>query len=96
MSSGEHHAPEDAYQHLQAIHEEPTSFWRKYVFSIDHKVIAKQFLWAGFIFLAIGGFEAMLIRWQWAYPGEAVPVVLFGCYSVARIPFCGLVECSGC
>ena len=75
MGSGEHHAPEDAYQHLQPIHEEPTSFWKKYVFSTDHKVIAKQFLWAGIIFLAIGGFEAMLIRWQWAYPGEAVPLV---------------------
>ena len=75
MSSGEHHAPEDAYQHLQAIHEAPESFWKRYIFSTDHKVIAKQFLWAGVIFLAIGGFEAMLIRWQWAYPGETVPIV---------------------
>ena len=51
---------------LQPIHPEPTSFIRKYVFSIDHKVIAKQFLWSGLFFLAFGGFEAMLIRWQWA------------------------------
>ena len=29
----------------QHIHPEPTSFIRKYVFSTDHKVIAKQFLW---------------------------------------------------
>jgi cytochrome c oxidase subunit 1 len=75
MSSGEHTAPADAAQHLQPIHEPPTTFLKKYVFSTDHKVIAKQFLWAGFFFLFIGGFEAMLIRWQWAYPGEAVPVV---------------------
>ena len=75
MSSGEHHAPEDAHQHLQAIHEPPTNFWSKYVFSIDHKVIAKQFLWAGFFFLFVGGMEAMLIRWQWAYPGEEVPLI---------------------
>lgn len=60
---------------LQAIHPEPTSFIRKYIFSIDHKVIGKQFLWAGLIFLAFGGTEAMLIRWQWAYPGQPVPLV---------------------
>jgi hypothetical protein len=30
----------------QPIHPAPTSFWRRYVFSIDHKVIAIQFLWA--------------------------------------------------
>ena len=34
---------------LQAIHPEPTSFIWKYVFSQDHKVIAKQFLWLGLI-----------------------------------------------
>src|SRR5437660_5351516 len=33
--------------------------------SIDHKVIAKQFLWAGLLFLLLGGTLAMLIRWQW-------------------------------
>src|SRR5438105_13753024 len=60
---------------IQGIHPEPTSFVRKYVFSTDHKVIAKQFLWAGLIFLAVGGLLAMMIRWQWAYPGEPVPVL---------------------
>ena len=60
---------------LQHIHPDPTSFIRKYIFSTDHKVIAKQFLWAGLLFLAFGGTLAMLIRWQWAYPGEPVPVV---------------------
>ncbi len=56
-------------------HAEPTSFFWKYVFSFDHKIIAKQFLWAGLIFLAVGGALAMMIRWQWAFPGEPVPVV---------------------
>jgi len=60
---------------LQHIHPEPTSFIRKYVFSTDHKVIAKQFVWAGLLFLAFGGLLAMAIRWQWAYPGAPVPVV---------------------
>jgi cytochrome c oxidase subunit 1 len=60
---------------LQHIHPEPTSFLRRYVFSVDHKYIAKQFLWAGLIFLLVGGTLAMMIRWQWAYPGQQVPVL---------------------
>src|SRR5262245_53397032 len=60
---------------LQPIHPEPTSFLRKYIFSTDHKVIAKQFIWAGLVFLALGGALAMAIRWQWAYLGAEVPLV---------------------
>jgi cytochrome c oxidase subunit 1 len=58
-----------------AVHDEPKTFVSKYLFSLDHKVIAKQFLWAGLIFLAVGGTLAMMIRWQWAYPGSPVPVL---------------------
>jgi cytochrome c oxidase subunit 1 len=60
---------------LQPIHEPPTSFFSKYIWSLDHKVIAKQFMWAGFFFLIIGGTLAFLIRWQWAYPHDPVPVL---------------------
>jgi cytochrome c oxidase subunit I len=59
---------------LQPIHDAPTSFVKKYLFTTDHKVIAKQFLWAGLLFLAFGGGLAMLIRWQWAFPNQPVPV----------------------
>ncbi len=45
------------------------------VFSRDHKVIGKQFLWLGLVFLAVAGALAMLIRWQLAHPGVPVPVV---------------------
>ncbi len=68
----------EAQYDLQPIHPEPTSFWRKYVFSTDHKIIARQFLWAGLVFLLVGGLLAMMIRWQWAYPGQKVPNVLGG------------------
>jgi cytochrome c oxidase subunit 1 len=60
---------------LQPIHPAPRSFWRRVVFSTDHKVIAKQFLWFGLFLLFFGGVLAMLIRWQWAYPGQKVPVI---------------------
>jgi cytochrome c oxidase subunit 1 len=59
---------------LQPIHPEPTSFLRKWVFSTDHKVIARQFLWTGLIFLFIGGMLAMSIRWQWGFPGQPLPL----------------------
>jgi cytochrome c oxidase subunit I len=65
----------EAAQHLQHAHEEPKSFVWRYLFSIDHKYIAKQFLWAGLVFLLFGGLLAMLIRWQWAFPRQPVPLV---------------------
>jgi cytochrome c oxidase subunit I len=60
---------------LQPIHPPPTTFWSKYMWSLDHKVIAKQYLWAGLLFLLIGGTLAMMIRWQWAFPGQPVPIL---------------------
>jgi cytochrome c oxidase subunit I len=39
----------------------------------DHKVVARWFLGAALGFLAVGGLLAMLIRWQWAFPGRPVP-----------------------
>ena len=63
---------------LQPIHEEPTSFIKKYLFTTDHKVIGKQFLWTGLLFLFIGGMLAMWIRWQWGFPNEPVPRILGG------------------
>jgi len=57
------------------IHPEPKTFLSKYVFSYDHKVIAKQFLWYGIFFLGVGGIMALLIRWSLAHPNEAVPLI---------------------
>ncbi|MEE9219775.1 MAG: cbb3-type cytochrome c oxidase subunit I [Acidobacteriota bacterium] len=51
----------------------PGGFWRKYVFSEDHKMIGKQFLWLSLFMLIIGGGLAMLMRYSIAYPGEPIP-----------------------
>ena len=51
------------------------SVWTKYIFSTDHKMIAKQFLWLGMFFLFFGGALAMLIRWQLGYPEQPVPLI---------------------
>ena len=58
----------------QHIHAKPTTFLSKYVFSFDHKVIAKQFLWYGIFFLGVGGIMALMIRWALAFPGVPFPV----------------------
>ncbi len=60
---------------VDETHAAPRGFLRRYVFSTDHKVIAKQFLFLGLAFLAVGGFLAMLIRWQLANPGVPFPLV---------------------
>ncbi len=52
---------------------EKQSFWKTHIFSLDHKTIGKQYLFLGIFFLLFGGFQAMLIRWQLAYPETEVP-----------------------
>lgn len=51
------------------------SFLKKHIFSTDHKVIGKQFLFTGLFFLLMGGLMAMIIRWQLAYPFKAIPLI---------------------
>ncbi|MCS6925350.1 MAG: cbb3-type cytochrome c oxidase subunit I [Candidatus Binatia bacterium] len=55
------------------VHEEP-SFWRRYVFSTDHKVIAKQYLTLGLLWALAGGLMAYMMRWQLAWPETPVPL----------------------
>ncbi|HAK07233.1 MAG TPA: cytochrome C oxidase subunit I, partial [Spartobacteria bacterium] len=45
------------------------------IFSTDHKVIGIQYLMTGLFFLLFGFFLMMLMRWQLAYPGQALPVI---------------------
>jgi cytochrome c oxidase subunit 1 len=51
------------------------SFISKYVFSTDHKVIGKQFLFTTIVFFLIGGFLALLMRLQLAWPWAEIPVL---------------------
>jgi hypothetical protein len=54
-----------------AHHDE--SFLRRYVFSTDHKIIARQYLFTGMAMALVGGLLAYVIRMQLAYPGQEVP-----------------------
>src|ERR671915_1360307 len=62
------------------VHHEELGFWRKYVFSTDHKVIGIQYGITGLLFLFFGFSLMMLMRWQLAYPGAVLPLIgnLFG------------------
>jgi cytochrome c oxidase subunit I len=45
------------------------------IFPTDHKIVAKQFLWAGLWVLLLAGTFAMLMRWQLAFPGRPIPLI---------------------
>ncbi len=48
------------------------SFWRRYIFSIDHKVIGKQYLFLSLFMALVGGLLAYMMRWQLAWPETPV------------------------
>jgi len=54
-------------------HHSDQSFWSKYVFSTDHKMIAMQYMFTGMAMALIGGFMAYAFRMQLAFPGVDVP-----------------------
>jgi cytochrome c oxidase subunit 1 len=73
------HAPavhDHGYDHDHAHdhgHEHPDlGFIRTYIFSTDHKTIGIQYLWGGLAFLMFGFMLMLLMRWQLAFPGEAL------------------------
>ncbi len=61
-------------------HPPELSYWRKYVFSTDHKVIGIWYAVTALVFLFFGFCLMMLMRWQLAYPGKPMPLIggLFG------------------
>ena len=61
--------------HHDDHHHEELGFWRKYVFSVDHKVIGIQYAITGLVFLFFGFCLMMLMRWQLAYPGRVLPII---------------------
>lgn len=65
--NGEHHSHDHHHHHHHG------NFWTTYVFSQDHKMIARQFLITGIIMAAIGVFLSLIFRIQLAYPETAFP-----------------------
>ncbi|HSK79233.1 MAG TPA: cbb3-type cytochrome c oxidase subunit I [Thermoanaerobaculia bacterium] len=65
-----------AHGHAEAHHPKE-GFWRKYVFSQDHKVIGIQYGFTSLLFLLFGFTLMMMMRWALAYPGKPVPFLGF-------------------
>ncbi|SRR5579885_856185 len=53
--------------------EHAAGFVRRYIFSVDHKVIAKQYMALSAVMALIGGGSSYLIRWQLAWPETSIP-----------------------
>src|SRR5438105_2726152 len=60
---------------IHEVHHEDVGFWRTYVFSTDHKVIGIQYGVTGLFFLFFGFCLMLMMRWQIAHPGQAVPIL---------------------
>src|SRR5438094_8601011 len=58
----------------QHVHHE-LGFWRKYVFSTDHKIVAIQYLITAMTMAVIGGILSMLMRYQLAWPSLLSPTL---------------------
>ncbi len=66
-------------------HHHHESFWTKYVFSQDHKVIGIQYALTSLVFLMFGFILMLMMRWQLAFPGRAIPII-GGLLSEANAP----------
>jgi len=56
-------------------HHHKETFITKYIFSQDHKMIAKQYLITGMFMGVIGVFMSMLFRLQLAYPDQSFSII---------------------
>jgi cytochrome c oxidase subunit I len=73
MSQTIAHAEPELHHAAHDHHE--LSFFRKYIWSEDHKTIALQYLFASMFFLCVGGLLAMGVRYQLAFPNTPVPLI---------------------
>jgi cytochrome c oxidase subunit 1 len=62
--------------HLMEHHHEE-NFFTKYIFTMDHKMIGKQFLITGMFMGIIGVMMSMLFRLEIAYPEQSFPILEF-------------------
>jgi len=63
--------------HHDEGHHHPEPFITKYLFSQDHKMIAKQFLITGTMMAFVGMIMSLLFRLQLAWPGESFGILNF-------------------
>jgi cytochrome c oxidase subunit 1 len=57
------------------LHAAPTGFIRKYIFSLDHKVIGIQYYFLALTAVFVGMFLSLLMRIHLVWPGAHIPLV---------------------
>ena len=65
----------DAHHDEHHVHHHKETFITKYVFSQDHKMIAKQFIVTGIVWAIIGGLFSVLFRLQLGFPEVDFPIL---------------------
>src|SRR6266478_3404855 len=70
-----HGTPETHHHDEHGDEHHELGFWRKYVFSTDHKIIGIQYGITGLLFLFFGFCLMMMMRWSIAHPGQPIPLV---------------------
>jgi cytochrome c oxidase subunit I len=55
------------------VHSAEPGFFRKYLWSTDHKIISMQYLFTGMLMGLIGGYLAYVFRMQLGFPDRDVP-----------------------
>jgi cytochrome c oxidase subunit 1 len=63
----------DMSAHAAVLHGPPTTFIRKYIFSLDHKVIGKQYYGLGLVAVIIGMVLSWLMRIHLGWTNFAMP-----------------------
>ena len=65
----------DVHHDGHHAHHHKETFVSKYIFSMDHKTIGKQFLITGIMWAIIGGLFSVLFRLQLGYPDQSFPIL---------------------
>ena len=66
-----------AEAHAEAVHahQAPTGFIRKYIFSVDHKVIGKQYYFLALFSVFIGIILSVLMRLHLVWQNIHIPLL---------------------
>ena len=72
MAESLNHSHAGDAHHGHAEHHEE-GWFKKYFWSTDHKMIAKQYMLTGMLMGVIGAYFAYVFRMQLAFPGQPVP-----------------------
>ncbi|HNP47182.1 MAG TPA: cbb3-type cytochrome c oxidase subunit I [Bacteroidia bacterium] len=76
MSTHSHdHAVDSHAGHDHHDHEHHDSFWTKYVFSQDHKMISKQFLVTAIVMALLAMFMSLIFRLQLGWPNQKFAIL---------------------